>query len=328
MKPDILDLLRCPFTDSRLFLKDSCESGHEIENGLLINQDGSRRYPITNGIPRFVSSGNYAASFGFQWNRFRRTQLDSYTGVALSRDRFYSTAKWRPEDLKDKMVLDAGCGAGRFTEIALAAGARVVAFDYSNAVDACRENFKGHPNLNIIQADIYKLPFQPFIFDYVYCFGVLQHTPDVKKAFMSLCGQLKHEGRLAVDLYRSFFLYLLWPKYWLRLFTKHLNEEKLFSLVQKYVPILLPFSVAIGRIPFFGKKLRHIIPVMNYDGVYNLSEQQLFEWAILDTFDMFSPAYDNPQTAKEVRRWLIEAGLEYEIEIPRQGLVVGRGRRI
>ena len=35
-----------------------------------------------------------------------------------------------------KWVLDAGCGMGRFAEIALKIGAQVVALDYSNAVDA------------------------------------------------------------------------------------------------------------------------------------------------------------------------------------------------
>ena len=42
---------------------------------------------VVKGIPRFVNSDEYASSFGLQWNFFRRTQLDSFTGLSISRDR-------------------------------------------------------------------------------------------------------------------------------------------------------------------------------------------------------------------------------------------------
>jgi 2-polyprenyl-3-methyl-5-hydroxy-6-metoxy-1,4-benzoquinol methylase len=101
------------------------------------------------------------------------------------------------------MVLEVGCGAGRFTEILLSAGALVVSLDYSSAVDACWKNHYLHSNLNVVQGDIYNLPFQKESFDFVFCFGVLQHTPNVKKAFVSLIPQLKKDGRLAVAVYRK-----------------------------------------------------------------------------------------------------------------------------
>ena len=45
-------------------------------------------FPVRSGIPRFVRSQAYAAGFGLQWNRYRRTQLDSFTGTAISRTLF------------------------------------------------------------------------------------------------------------------------------------------------------------------------------------------------------------------------------------------------
>jgi hypothetical protein len=56
-----------------------------------------------------------------------------------------------------------------------------------------------------------------------------------------------------------------------------------------------------------------------------LSASQLKEWAILDTFDMLAPAYDHPQSVPTLSSWFHEAGLA-DVEVFRQGLVIGRGR--
>jgi len=53
-----------------------------------------------------------------------------------------------------------------------------------------------------------------------------------------------------------------------------------------------------------------LVLVANYDGVYPLNEQQLHEWAVLDTFDWLAPPYDKPQTLRALRLWLSETGLE------------------
>ena len=326
MKAELLDLLRCPVAGSKLRIVDARELEGEIESGELTNEDGSRRYPIVNFVPRFVGGENYADSFGLQWNRFRQTQLDSKTGVPISRDRFYKYSGWTPAELTGKRVLDVGCGAGRFAEVALAAGAHVVALDYSSAVDACWANFRLQPRLNVVQGDIYCLPFKPGSFDFVYCFGVLQHTPDARGAFMSLASQLKEGGRLTVDLYPKLLRNFLWCKYWLRPITKRVHPQRLLWLIEAMVPVLLPVSQLVGRVPVLGRKLRFAIPVANYDGIYRLSKAQLHEWAVLDTFDMLSPAHDHPQTATTLRGWFIEAGLQ-GVWVGRLGPLVGRGKK-
>jgi hypothetical protein len=90
--------------------------------------------------------------------------------------------------------------------------------------------------------------------------------------------------------------------------------------------MLLPVSRAAGRIPGVGRKLRYVVPVVNYEGVYPLTEEQLREWAVLDTFDMLAPAHDHPQTAETLLAWLRESGLK-EVTVFRKGFLVGRGRR-
>ena len=73
-------------------------------------------------------------------------------------------------------------------------------------------------------------------------------------------------------------------------------------------------------------KIRFAVPVANYEGIYPLTEAQLREWAVLDTFDMWSPIHDHPQTAATIERWLSEAGL-VERDVFRVGHLVGRGTR-
>jgi len=326
MKRSLLRILRCPGCGAELRVERAAERLGEIEDGELRCTGCPTSYPVAGFIPRFAPRDNYTSSFGFQWNEFRRTQLDSYSGHPITERRFFAQSGWTKADLSGRLVLDLGCGAGRFAEISLSTGAEVVAVDYSNAVDACWLNLGSNPRLHVVQADVYQLPFEKRRFDSVYCFGVMQHTPDVARTFVALSEQVSGGGHLAVDVYPRLRANVLWPKYWLRPLTRHVPPPTLFRVVQGAVPWLFPVSLALGRIPRIGRRLRHAIPVANYDGVLPLSPAQLREWAILDTFDMLSPAHDHPQSVSTIRTWFDRVGFE-QVEVFRLGMVVGRGRR-
>lgn len=326
MKHTLVSRLRCPKTRQALLLESSEITGDDVKSGWLVSEDGQHRYPVRDGIPRFVRASNYADNFGMQWNHFSKTQLDSHSGHPISADRFWVSTGWRPEELNGQWVLDCGCGAGRFAEVALGAGANVVALDYSTAVEACYSNLKHHSNLHVVQGDIYALPFTMESFAFVYSLGVLQHTPDVSKAFATLPPMVAAGGRLCVDYYEKSGRSALLPKYWLRPFTRRMPKVKLFTALQRWVPTLLPVSSMLGRIPFVGKFLKRVVPVANYEGVLPLSETQLREWALLDTFDWLAPEYDQPQTATTARKWLEQAGLR-NIEVLNAGHLVGRASK-
>jgi SAM-dependent methyltransferase len=316
MNLDLLDILCCP----------DCRAPLSLETESLRCTACGKTYPIVNGVPRFVPAENYASSFGFQWNRFPRTQLDSETGVPISSDRFFAQSGWSAAELRGKRVLDVGCGSGRFAEVTLATGARVVAVDYSAAVDAARTNLAANPNLDVVQADMFRLPFREEAFDYVYSFGVLQHTPDPARAFRSLLPPLKRGGKIAVDVYPKTWMNIFWPKYWLRPITKRVRGEWLFRIVERLVPVLLPLSRLLGRVPLLGRKLRWLVPVANYEGIHPLNDAQIREWAVLDTFDMLSPAHDHPHSPATLRRWIAGAVLR-EGEVVKVGHLVARGRK-
>src|SRR6202012_5340897 len=118
-----------------------------LQAGKLI---GRRR----GGVIRFREDDGYNSSFALQWNRFRTNQIDAVNGTELSMRRFSETG-WNIDDLSGRNVLEAGCGAGRFTRIFAETGAQLFSFDYSAAVDACAENNGHFPNVTLLQCDIF-----------------------------------------------------------------------------------------------------------------------------------------------------------------------------
>jgi SAM-dependent methyltransferase len=321
---DLVELLRCPRTGERLELECPEYDGPRIRSGWLVSSASRHRYPIRAFIPRFVPESNYADSFGMQWNLFRQTQLDSHSGRPISAERFWRTTGWSSDTLRDEWVLDCGCGAGRFAEVALRAGAKVVAVDYSTAVDVCYANLNHHPNLHVVQGDIFALPLARQSFPFVYSLGVLQHTPNVAKAFAALPVMVAPGGQMAADFYEMTWKHRLLPRHFLRVITRRMNKDRLFALCQRWVPPLLSVSQRLGRIPKVGRLLVRAMPVADYTGIYPLNQQQLQEWALLDTFDWLSPEYDQPQKRKYVARWIEAAGFR-ESTVVKAGFMVVRG---
>jgi len=327
MKLAFVEFLRCPNTLSKLTLTDVKIIDDKIKSGILHSECGLHQYAIHNYIARFVKTDNYANSFGWQWNKFKKTQFDSYSGFPITFNRFWKATNWEDKIQHGEWILDAGCGSGRFAEISSNTTANIVAIDYSNAVDACYENLGNRDNLIIIQCDIYKLPFENGFFDKIYSLGVLQHTLDVKEAVRSLSLKIKTAGYFCIDFYEKSFKSMLLPKYWLRPFTKRIDKESVFLFLEKNIDFLLKVSRILRRIPFIGKLLARVVPVADYSTILPLSEKQIREWAILDTFDWLTPTYDNPQTRKTIHKWLNEFGFE-KIEVLKEGHIVGRGNKV
>lgn len=330
MKKEMLDIIVCPAcsTVTTLLLSIHEESKGEIKEGLLGCSSCGSKFPIKNYIPRFVPAENYAKSFGFQWNKHARTQIDKFSGIGMSRDRFFQVTNW-PGNLKGQKILEAGCGAGRFTQIAIETEAEVFSFDYSSAIDANFSNNGMQEGFYPFQADIYNIPLKKASFDKIYCFGVLQHCPDPKKAFTSLIPFLKPQGEIAIDIYDLTLRAFVNPKYWLRPLTKHLSPDQLYKLIQKIVPKLFPFKMWITEHIPFGKYFAFFIPVAYHKGFLphaeKLTYEQLLEWSILDTFDKFAPKYDKPQRISTIREWFAMAGLKsIEVSYGPNG-ISGRG---
>ena len=280
-------------------------------------------YPVVNGVPRFVQREHYAGSFGLQWNVHRKTQLDSYTGLPLSRNRLFEVSRW-PEDLRGQTILEAGSGAGRFTEVLVRTGAQVLSFDLSTAVDANHSNNGQQPNLLIFQADMSEIPVRPQSVDKVICLGVLQHTPDPAAAFRRLTQHVRPGGELVVDVYAAQMRSLISWKYALRPLTRRADRRRLYRIIAAATPPLVPISKWLYRLG--GRFGARLLPIVQYAHL-GLPAALNREWAILDTYDMYAPAHDHPQSLATVRRWYQEAGFQdVSVEYGPNG-IVARGRR-
>ncbi|HYN08262.1 MAG TPA: class I SAM-dependent methyltransferase [Vicinamibacterales bacterium] len=325
MKQAALAHLRCPRCQLGILSIEPIETrGADVMAGRLTCDTCGSIYSIDQGVPRFVSPENYAGSFGLQWLAHRRTQLDSSTGVPISRTRFFSVTGW-PADLRGERVLEAGSGAGRFTEVLASTGATIYTFDYSRAVEANFLNNGGAPNVHLFQADIFEIPVERASFDRVLCLGVLQHTPDPPRAFRALASCLRPGGELAIDVYtKSLSARLQW-KYLLRPLTTRMDAAKLHRLVEKLVPPLVAPTAFLKRLG--GRAGARLSPILEYSQL-GLAPDTNRDWAVLDTFDMYAPAYDLPQDIATVRRWFSDAGLERIVVRYGPNGVVGRGRKV
>ena len=311
MNKNHVKYLLCPICEKGLNLfSTKIVDDLYVKKGKLKCNKCSIEYPIINFIPRFVELINYSNTFGFQWLKHSKTQYDSYNGVKVSEKRFFEETKWS-RNLAGQIILEVGSGSGRFTEQAASTGAMVISMDYSAAVEANYASNGKKDNVLIIQADIYKIPFHKKSFDKLFCIGVLQHTPNVKGAFNQLPLFLKKGGKLVIDVYKvyPFYIQIFLTKYWIRLITKNINPELLYKITSNYIKLMWPLSKIINKLPY-GRNINWLLFIADYRGMFKLNDSLLKQWAILDTFDMLSPAYDSPQKIETVKEWFKNSELE------------------
>jgi SAM-dependent methyltransferase len=315
--------------------KGALSAGQDSEEKLEC-KNCRRDFPFVNQILRFVDSQSYAASFGKEWTFFDRTQLDSANGTRISESRFHQLSPIDAESLKDKVVLEAGCGMGRFLEIVGSHGANVFGVDLSIAVESAARNCARLPNVCISQADLFHLPFHPNTFDFIYSFGVIHCTPSPAQAVRELTNLLKPGGHLTVWVYgRRIASWIPRPYKIYGLFLGRLPYNFLIQVLRVYASIAL----AAGRLPVIGKALRFLLPVQDLtrkgpgqdgyeDGSHRkLSKKFIHEWAWLNAFDSFTPRYTTQHSNAEIMQWFTDAKLINIKEEKVRGCITGQKPR-
>jgi SAM-dependent methyltransferase len=101
----------------------------------------------------------------------------------------------------NKVVLDTGCGMGRFLKLAAEFGSdQVIGVDLSQSVDVAYHHTRTMPNAHVIQADLMNLPLRKS-FDYIFSVGVLQFLEHPDQGFSKLVDLLKENGRISIWVY-------------------------------------------------------------------------------------------------------------------------------
>jgi SAM-dependent methyltransferase len=245
-------------------------------------------------------------SFGYEWTHFHE-MLPEWEENA----RFYFEPVGGPHALENLLVLDGGCGKGRHSYYALKSGARLIAVDFSRAVEVARRNCSALAGERLfVQADLMSLPFEQSSFDLVYSFGVLHHLPDPEAGYRRLVALVKTGGRMLVYLYHALEGQ---PVKQAILSAVNAAREVTTRMPHRY---LLPLTTALGYGLYGGVVLPYKV-LSQFSATRSFAESLPLKFyarypvrvIVNDQFDRFSAPLENRYTRAEVQAWLDGAAL-------------------
>jgi SAM-dependent methyltransferase len=294
MHLDLLSLLICPECREPLTLDaDRTTAGAHVDTGTLRCTNG-HRYPIVNRVPRFVQHALNADqartrdSFGYEWTKLYPEHGHTNPEWQAERDIFLEYTRTVPSDFKGKLIIDGGCGNGRYAKLANDWGARVVAVDISDAVEIASENVADRPGVDVVQADLFKLPFRPDTFDAAYSVGVLHHTPDAKGAFMSIKALVKRGGWFGIFIHAQGNRVLYFMNRRLRAWTSRASYRTTWN----FSLLLTGAGKLLEKIPMIGPMLY----IMGRQVLFFSPDQH-------NNFDHYSAGFASFHRKEEIRGW-------------------------
>ncbi len=279
------DLLRCPVSGSALRLEG------DPANGCWVSEEG-RRYPIENGLPRFVTDSEEATTrerFEYQWRHwgrepriFGKTPEEMRELLVSERVGSSIDARFYP----GRSVLDAGAGHGRYLSAFAELGATlVVGLDLGRGLELGRED--DPPEVLRVRGDVRHPPLAPESFDLVFSDGVVHHTPEPEAAVRALARLVAPGGYLYLWVYPRGGRAWEITNRWLRIVTTRMPNRLLAALCYALVPLL------------------SLVPTYSQTRLGRATWRQCAQVV----WDWLSPPYQSHHTFKEVAGWLQAAGL-------------------
>ena len=229
MRSSLLSTLRCPldYSGDMSIVVAQSEEGRAI-SGTLTCPDCGTRYTIEQGIPRLLPPG---------LNSDGSEESESSEGIwpdpETQNKRMEMKARDEQTDEYDRMwwlnlfslveipamlmhlslrsshsLLEAGCGTGRMTRQFAERCDSLLAMDYSwESLLACKRKLDaaGVSNVDLVQADICRLPFRSESFDRIVSCQVLEHVPTPESrsaAIEELARVVKRGGNVALSAYQ------------------------------------------------------------------------------------------------------------------------------
>jgi SAM-dependent methyltransferase len=294
MRHWLLDHLICPTCKAVSFeLVVEIEEKDQVMEGMLTCPSCDRSYPIRKGIPRFVDSDKYVDTFSFQ-RRAVRKHWDYYTAEDSAERLFPDLTPIPIEEYRKGILLDAGCGYGRWVRFFSDRGVHVVGVDLStDSIELCASEYLTRKNVGLIQADIYNLPFPQAHFENIFSFGVLDHTPDTKAALGYVVKHLKPGGNISIFVYSESRMTDAYRKV-----TRKLPMRLLYSLLVFHHYAIMSWMRYLGPIRVIYNRF---IPSSDYKEAWH---------RVHSDFDAYSPVYAHRNTYPTVYSWFRELGME------------------
>lgn len=266
---------------------------------------------LVGGLWRFVDpTTHYARSFGIQWNHWTNTLSDSRrTGTTKYREIMERT-HFDCYELAGKRILECGMGGGDDTEVLLKLPfSEIYSFDLSTSIERAAR-YLSDPRLTIFQASILEMPVPDGAFDVVFCHRVLQHTPDPIASLRSIIRKLAPGGILFAHCYQRSPERMRSYKYKFRPLTTRLPPEWVLAFVEHTGPWFRRLSRILDRLGKTAREFRRQwIPYEYYTSYGNMTEAELAEFCMHNTFDALTPSYDLPLTQDEFYGEIELAGL-------------------
>lgn len=246
-------------------------------------------------------------SFGDEWTKFNSFSPEEIKEIG---DEYFDIV---PDEILNKnetLVLDLGCGSGRWSIYLADKVKQIEAIDPSNAIFSAAYLCKDHANINLSQASADNIPFDDNTFDFAMSLGVLHHIPDTQKGLNDMIAKVKPEGYALIYLYyalenRSFIYKIIFK---LSSVLRHFIS-KLPSLIKKgiceliAVFVYLPFIILSKIIKLlFGTKAAQKIPLSYYMG-------KSFTIIRNDALDRFGTPLEKRFTKIEIENMMKNAGL-------------------
>jgi len=263
----------------------------DVASGTLTCPAG-HTYPIRGSIPRFVSTsgktGRTKKTFDVEWGVFHyKEKIYGHTQDEELRD-FFRRMVVDGAFLRNKTILDAGCGVGRLAQSISRPAREVVAIDLSGGVDEARIRNRERSSVHVIQGDIMALPLKTCSFDYAYAKGVLHYVSDPRQCISGLANVVNPGGELSITIYPR-----MSPLF--EIFNQQLRRKTV------KLPVSMVYRLSFLLIPFFSLSWK-------WSGI----EKRTIDWSERAhmIFNWLSSEHQNRASNEEVLGWFRDCGFE------------------
>lgn len=250
---------------------------------------------------------NTVASFGDEWEKFSDFTIEEINKIG---DEYFDIVD---DDIlnKESIVLDMGCGSGRWSKYVSPKVKFVEAIDPSDAIISATQLLQNNDNVRTTKASSDNIPFKDESFDFVFSLGVLHHIPDTQQALNDIVKKVKINGHILIYLYYS-------------LDNRGLLYKTLFNIssIVRYMVSVLPKGIkhfvcdiiaVVIYLPFilFANLLKTIFPKSNFYKKIPLSYYVGKSYNVIrnDALDRFGTPLEQRFSRNEIKIMMEKAGL-------------------